>query len=482
MTSISKSLRSGIFYSALAKYSGVFISIFIGAILARLLTPKEFGIVALVSVFGSFFSLLSDFGIGQAVVQNQTLTEKDIHSIFSFSIILSLFLAGLFFLTAPFISVFYNEPELINVSKLLSLSVLFNSLQVVPKALFQKALKFKQMGIITVVIQVITGTIAVIMAFKGYSYYSLVFQGIISGLCTLVIFYYFSPQKIVLKIDFNAIKKIIRFSSFNFLFNFINYFSRNGDNLLIGKFLGSTSLGFYEKSYRLMMMPVQNLTHVITPVLMPVFSKYQDDKDIVYNSYLKVVKILANIGFTLSVFLFFSSYEIINIIYGSQWSESIPVFKLISITIGIQIIYSSAGSVFQAINRTDLLFYYGIIGAVVLLSCISLGVFWGKSIEAVGVGLIVGFSINFFIVFYMLISLALKKSYLHFLNSILYPVFISLIVAILLLFYSMHASDNLFLSLVIKIAITGLTFILLFFCKKENRKILQIGIKDYLKP
>ncbi|NQU85315.1 MAG: lipopolysaccharide biosynthesis protein [Mariniphaga sp.] len=481
MTSIRKSLSSGIFYTALAKYSGVFISIFIGAILARLLTPKEFGIVALVSVFVSFFSLLSDFGIGQAVVQNQTLTEKDIHSIFSFSIILSLFLSGLFFFTAPFISAFYNEPELINVSKLLSLSVLFNSLQVIPKALFQKALKFKQIGIITVIIQVITGFIAIIMAFKGYSYYSLVFQSIISGLCTLIIFYSLSPLRIVLKIEFNAIKKIIRFSSFNFLFNFINYFTRNGDNLLIGKFLGSTSLGFYDKSYRLMMMPVLNLTHVITPVLMPVLSKYQDDKDVVYNSYLKVVKILATIGFPLSVFLFFSSYEIVNIIYGSQWDQSIPVFKLISITIGIQIIYSSAGSVFQAINRTDLLFYYGIIGAVILLSCISCGIFWGKSIEAVGIGLIVAFSMNFFIVFYMLISLALKKSYLHFLNSIIYPVFISLFIAMPLWFYSMHASVNLFLSLAIKIAITGLTFILLFFYKKENRKILQIGIKDYIK-
>ena len=199
MTSVRKSLSSGIFYTTIAKYSSVFFSIFIGAVLARLLTPAEFGIVALVTVFVSFFNLLSDFGIGQAVIQNQTLRDKDVHSIFSFSIILGFLLSGLFFFTAPFIAKFYNETELINISRLLALTVLLNSLQVIPKALLQKALKFKQIGIITVIIQLMSGVIAIILALKGFSYYAIVIQSILNGLCTLIVFYFLAPIKIVLR-------------------------------------------------------------------------------------------------------------------------------------------------------------------------------------------------------------------------------------------------------------------------------------------
>jgi teichuronic acid exporter len=481
MTSIRKSLGSGIIYTAIAKYSGVFFSVFIGAVLARLLSPEEFGIVALVTVFVTFFNLLSNFGIVQAVIQNQLLTEEDIQSIFSFSILLAILLAGLFFIAAPFISKFYNEPELINISKWLALSVLFNSLQIIPKGIFQKALKFKQIGIVTIIVQVICGIIAIILAYRGFSYYALVVQSILNGLFSLIVFYYLAPIKISLRIKKESINKIIRFSSFNFLFNFINYFSRNGDNLLIGKFFGSAQLGFYDKSYRLMLLPIQNLTSVVTSVLMPVLSKYQDDKEIVYNTYLKVVKIMATIGFPLSIFLFFSSSEIINIVYGPQWGQSIPVFKIIALSVGIQIIYSSAGSIFQVVNRTDLLFYYGLIGATVLLSGISIGVFWGKTIEAVGYGLLVSFSINFFVVFYMLIGMALKKSYTRFLKTIIYPVFISIVISFPLWLYSQHELENIYLSFGIKIVITGFTFLLLFFFKKENRIIFQKGIKGYIK-
>ena len=481
MSSISKSLTTGVIYTAIARYSGVFFSIFIGAILARLLTPEEFGIVALVTVFVSFFGLLSDFGLGQAVVQNQSLTNKDIQSIFSFSIFLGLFLASLFFFAAPLISNFYNESELLNVCKFLSLSVLFNSLQIIPKAQFQKALKFKQIGIITVTIQLISGIIAIILAYKGFSYYAIVIQSILNGFFTLIMFYFLAPIKPILRIELNAIKKIIRFSFFNFLFNFINYFSRNGDNLLIGKFLGATPLGYYDKSYKLMMLPVQNLTSVITPVLMPVLSKHQNNKDLVYNTYLKVVNILATIGFPLSVFLFFSAHEIINIIYGPQWNPSIPVFKIIALIIGIQMIYSSAGSIFLVVGRTELLFYYGIISAIISLSGISCGIFWGKSIEAVGYGIVTAFTLNFFIVFYMLVHIALNNSFLKFLKTIIFPLFISLVMVFTLWIYTKVESENLFYSLATKIVISVITFGIIFLSKKDNRNMIQLGIKKYIK-
>jgi PST family polysaccharide transporter len=175
-----------------------------------------------------------------------------------------------------------------------------------------------------------------------------------------------------------AIQKIFSYSLYQFLFNLINYFSRNLDKLLIGKYLGMNALGYYEKSYRLMMLPIQNITYVITPVMHPVLSDFQNDHNYLASSYEKIVRILAFIGFPLSIFLFFTAKELTLILFGSQWLPSVPIFQILALSAGIQIILSSSGSIFQAANRYQksiylwtFFFHHHIIG-------ICLGVFYLK--------------------------------------------------------------------------------------------------------
>lgn len=468
-----KNIGSGIFYTALSKYSNVFISIFIGAILARLLTPDEFGIVAIVTVFISFFNLLSNIGLGPAVVQFKELTDKDIESIFSFSLLFGLTLSIIFYFSAPLIASFYDKSELINLSRLMALAILFQALRIVPNALLLKKLKFKEIGITSVAVHFISGSIAILLAYLEFSYYALVLESIISGLLIFSIYFYLSPIKITFKVNFATLRKIAKYSTFQFFFNFINYFSRNADNLLIGKFFNTSALGFYDKAYRLMMMPVQNLTHVITPVLHPVLSNYQNDKNIIYNAYYKVVKILSSVGLPLSVFLYFSASEIITIIYGPQWYQSIPVFQLLALTVSVQIILSSTGSIFQATNRTDLLFYAGFIGALLILSGIGYGIFIGESLVSVGYGLIIAFLINLFQALFLLINRALGKSILKFLPVFIYPLVSSIILSLILFFTQSLISENKFISLIIKSVIALLVFIIVTALSKENRELFN---------
>lgn len=475
MNSIKKSLFSGIFYTALAKYSGVLINIIIGAILARLLSPDEFGIVAIILVFVTFFNLLADFGIGPAIIQHQEISNNDIKSIFSFTLIIGFVLAGLFYLSSGLISRFYKEPALINVSRLLSVSVLFFSLQIIPYSLAQKSLKFKTIGLITLIIQIFSGTIAIILAYKGYSYFSLVFKSVVTSILTFIAFYVATPVKISFSISYSSLKKISRFSSYQFLFNFINYFSRNADKLLIGKFLNTEALGFYDKSYQLMMLPVQNLTHVITPVLMPVLAKHQDNKILIYNNYIKIVKLLALIGFPLSVLLTFSSTEIIYTLFGQQWQNSIPVFKILAFTIGIQMILSSSGAIFQTVNRTDLLFYSGIISSIFTLTGICYGIFFGKSLISIGYGILLAFYFNFFQGFYFLIHVALEISYRKFLRELIFPLFVGISIIPFMLLVDQININSMLLSLILKtlICIIITSILLLIFPKK---RIEIIGI------
>lgn len=473
MSEIRKNIRSGIFYSALSRYSNIVVSIFISAILARLLTPEEFGVVAIIVVFISFFNLLSNFGIGPAIVQNKSLTNEDLSSIFSFTIIFGIVLGLIFFFLSPLIASFYNQPILTKLSRLMSLSIFFNSLQIVPNAVNLKKLRFKELGIISVFVHSSSGLIAIVLAYLGFSYYALIINSIISGIFLFIAFFYLSPIRPSFLIKFESVKKIARFSTYQFLFQFINYFAGNTDNLLIGKYFSASALGYYDKAYKLMLMPVQNLTFVITPVLHPVLAKYQDDKKVIYDAYLKIVKLLAMIGFPLSFFLYFNAAEIINIIFGPQWNQSIPVFKVLALAVGIQIVLSSTGSIFQATNRADLLFYSGLLSTILVVAGILYGVFIGQSLISVGYGILLAFSINVFQAFYLLIKISLEQSFPKFLPVFFFPMLLTAGVAVALWLATHIIFSNILISFAIKSLVALLAFGAILLSSKENREFVK---------
>ena len=180
-----------------------------------------------------------------------------------------------------------------------------------------------------------------------------------------------------------ALRKIFSYSAYQFLFNVINYFSRNLDKLLIGKHMSMSDLGYYEKSYRLMMLPLQNITQVITPVMHPIFSDFQDDKAKLASSYERIVRILSFIGLPMSVLLFFTAQEVTLIIFGNQWLPSVPVFRILSLSVGVQIILSSSGSIFQAAGDTRSLFICGVFSSTLNVAGMLIGIFYFGTLTAV---------------------------------------------------------------------------------------------------
>lgn len=473
MSSIKKSIGTGILYTALAKYSNIVVSIIVTAVLARLLTPPEYGIVAIVMVFITFFTYLADFGIGPALIQNKDLDKEDVESIFSVSIIIAMALSALFYLCAGLISRFYNNPELLNIARWLSLSVLIFTMNVVPSALNKKELKFKQLGIISVIVQVVSGILAVVLALLGFSYYALIFRAIVSGLFLFIGSYYLNPVRLSFHIRWSAILKIWRFSTYQFLFNFINYFARNTDNLLIGKFFGSAMLGYYDKAFSLMLMPVQNLTHVITPVLHPVLSDYQDHKDKIYHSFITLTRILTTIGLPLSVMLYFAGEEVIYLFYGSQWTQSVPVFQILAIIIGLEILLSSTGSFFQSANRADLLFLSGVITSSLIVLGVLYGIFIAGSLIGVAIGIVVARILNFFLSIYLLVRRTLGFPMSKFFMELGTPVFISLIVLLANLLVKQMTIENIYIEFMLKLTASFFAFLGAFSCSKRNRNLIS---------
>ena len=370
-------------------------------------------------------------------------------------------------------SAYFERSELILVAKLLSITVFFSSLCIVPNALLLKSKSFKTLGILTLVAQVLGGAIGIILAFNGYSYFSIIYRSIFISIITFLILYFLNPIKIDFTFKIISIKKVFRFSIFQFGFNLVNYFSRNLDNIFIGKYLGQSALGFYEKSYTLMLLPAANLTHVITPVLHPVLSEAQNDYDKVYRTYIDVLKILSIIGVSVSSLFFFSSKEIILILYGEDWYGSIDVFRILSVSIWIQIILSSSGAIFQVLNRTDLLFKSGLISAVFMISAICYGIFYESTLIGVGKGLIIAFLINFFQGFYFLIKLGFRKSFFDFLKIFRFPILMGFTMSISLYVVSSLMSINMYVDLLINIILIFIVFFAMIFSSKEYKLLVK---------
>ena len=330
-SNLKQQLFSGVFYTALAKYSGIVISLVVAGVLARLLTPDDFGIVAIATVIIAFFSIFTDMGISPAIVQNKALTEKDLSDIFSFTLWMGAGLSVLFFAASWPIAAYYESPILRTLCQLLCVNLFFASATIVPNALFFKNKEFKFIALRSFAVQVASGTAAVIAALNGAGLYALIISPILSSILLFIISLKRYPQHPAMTLGWGALRKIFSYSAYQFLFNVINYFSRNLDKLLIGKYMGMSELGYYEKSYRLMMLPLQNITQVVTPVMHPIFSDYQNDLNRLASAYERILRLLAFIGIPLSVLLFFTAEEVTLIIFGQQWLPSVPVFRILTL-------------------------------------------------------------------------------------------------------------------------------------------------------
>lgn len=466
--SLKKDLFTGVAYNAISKYSGIIVSLVVSAVLARLIVPEDFGIIAVAMVIITFFSVFSDLGIAPAIIQHKNLTKENLADIFSFTVWLGLGISFCFFLSSWAIASYYNIDKLIHICQILSVNLFFVTVNIVPNALLYKNKEFKFIAFRTFIIQFAGGIVSIIAAFNGAGLYALLINPIFSSIALFIVNIVHYPQKMKLKFNSSSLRIIFSYSSYQFLFNLINYFSRNLDKLLIGKYMGMIPLGYYEKSYRLMMLPLQNISYAITPVMHPIFSDFQNDLQKLSSSYIKVIRLLAFIGLPLSVLLWFTSREIVLIIFGDQWIDSIPVFQILSLSVGIQIILSTSGSIFQAANATRLLFISGLISTILNVAGILIGIFIFKTLIAVAWCITITYSINFVQCYILMYRYTLRAGFIGFIKQFISPAILSIIIFLILAYVSQIVTvQNIFISGLIKASIFTLIYGLYIQLTKE---------------
>lgn len=462
MNNHKKELLSGVFYTSIAKYSNIVVQLVVTAILARLLTPTDYGVVAVATVFIAFFNLLSDIGIGPAIIQFKNLTKHDLNQIFSFTVYVGIVLSIIFILLSWGIAEYYHNPVLVPVCQLLSFTILFYCINIVPQNLLYKRKRFKFVAFVTLFMHIITALLAIFLALMRFGVYSLVVQQITSVFFIFVVFYFQDKLRFEYKIDVIPLKKITSFSIYQFLFNVINYFSRNLDKLLIGRYIGLAPLGQYEKSYKLMMMPLQNISHAVTPVMQPIFSDYQNNLSEMAFKYKQIFVLLCYIGFPLSLLLFFSGRELILLFFGSQWEEAIMPFRILALSVGLQMLNGTTGSIYQSANATKQLFISGCWCAFFMISGFVISIWGWGTINAVSIGFVVAQIFNSAQTYYLLFK-TLKYPITDILISMIYPTIVSLLVGGLLFFIYPECNElPLLWSLIVKCVVSFVVCCLLY--------------------
>lgn len=405
-------LKKAIYINMIAKYSNTVANLVFSIILARILAPSDYGVIAIVTVFSLFFLVLADMSIGSAVVQNKELTKDDNNSIFTFCIVLGVVMMAIFCALAYPISLFYRNDAYLVVVPILSTSILFSALNVVPNAMLMKDKKFLRVGIRTVTITIVTYLIAVVIALNGGKYYTFVVQTVLATLFTFIWNYMGTGLRIV-KIRKESIDKIKHFFIFQFAYEIINYISKNIDNVLLGRVVSKRQIGFYDKGYRLMIYPINNLTYAVTPGLHSMLSDFQKNKEYIYNQYKKIVKILSILGMYITVAGFFCSREVILIMLGDKWEPAVECFKILSISVWAQLVASSTTAIYMSLGRTKTMFKSGLIHISITVALIAYGAF-RRDIYIVAICVTIGMFVKFLVESYFLIAKTFEMSLFRF--------------------------------------------------------------------
>lgn len=401
-----------------SKYSNVIVQLAVTMILARLITPEAFGTVAIVTVFTSFFSILADVGISTAIIQYEDLTRDDYDALFVFSILLGVGLAAIFCLLSLPISLVYGDSQLVPLCCLASLSVLFASANMAPNGVLLHERRFAAVSVRLVVASIVSGGLAIALAATGFGCYALVWQAVVSAAVILVWNWVATKLKLSNPHFVAPLKRIWRYSIYQAGFSTINYFARNLDNLLVGGFMGSAQLGYYDKAYKLMGYPLNYLTGIFSDVLQPYLSEYQNNKQKIYESWLGICRVLALVGMLVTAVFVCFPEEIVLVMYGDQWADAVPAVAMLGISVGVQMVNSTSGAIFQSAGRTDELFKSGIICTCVSLVAILAGVATG-SIALLGLCVSLAYFVHICVTSRLLVRKVLGLSGLSFLRSLL---------------------------------------------------------------
>jgi len=384
MTEFRQKTIAGITWNMTSQVGKQVISLIIGIILARLLSPREFGLIAMVTVMTGFAAIFAEMGLSAALIQKQDVRQDHLSSVFWVNLAGGLLLMLIFIAGAPLVAGFYHEPLLIPLTMLISTNFLIGSFIIVQRTLMTKALDFRTVAIAEISAIALSGMIAIPLAYSGFGVWSLAIQSVVCSIVTAILLWTLSAWRPTFHFNQRALKELLGFSVNLLGTQSLNYWARNLDNLLIGRFLGTVPLGVYSWAYSIMLFPQNNISSVISRVMFPSFSMIQKEKERIKSIYLSMTRVIALVTFPMMCGLFVTVEPFVMAVFGSPWAKMIPILQIFCVVGLISSIGTLNGNLYLSQGRTDLQFRIGLILKANAILGIVVGLHWGVVGVALG--------------------------------------------------------------------------------------------------
>jgi len=313
--------------SALSKGVGVATTL----ILAKLLMPSDFGMIALASLITSAIGLFRELGLSRGLIVQKEEIEKSANTIFSLLILWNMFIYFLAFSFAPLLSAFFKEPNLTHVIRVLALTFIISSFGEVQLALFEKEMAFKKVSLVEAANLMLYGIISAALAFFGFGYWSMVYAQILAELARVVIIWAISTRKPVPSFNLSAIKGVLKFGGSITAVGIINYLIRNIDDAFVSRILGTASLGNYNFAYRIANVPATNVTNVIGRIMFPAYTQISESIFDLRNAFNKTFYFTSLITIPLSLMIVVFAPDFFHLFYGNKWDSAILPTQILAV-------------------------------------------------------------------------------------------------------------------------------------------------------
>jgi PST family polysaccharide transporter len=384
--------------------ANLLLSVGVTAVLGRILVPADFGLLGMVFALTAIAERFKDIGLGRATVQKKTLTHSEVSNLFWLNVAVGLVICLSVSMLSGLIAGFYHERRLTHIAMLLSITFAFGGLTIQHQALLNRRMKFVATGLIGTGSMVVSNALAIILALKGYGYWSLVWREIARSVLVAIGTFFACPWVPGLPDFESSVWDQMRFGRDITLFNIVTYFTSGMDQILLGRFGGASALGIYRQAFQLVMLPMNQLTSPIHDVSEPLFSALQDDAPKYRRGFQKTVSMISLITMPLAAGIFICSKQIVAVLLGQRWSAATNIVQILAVAAFIRPAITAIGFVMVTCGKTTRYAVLGILDSLALVAAVSVGVMWGAR------GVAIGHVAATYIVFLPLVWWALKDT------------------------------------------------------------------------
>ena len=358
---LKKKAASGMIWTALQKYSTMIIQFISGIILARLLTPHDYGCIGMLTIFMVLAESFIDGGFGSALIQKKQPTQEDYSTIFFWNLGMAVFLYAVLYFSAPAIARFYNIPLLCNVLRVQGVILFIYAFNIVQRNQLRKKLNFKILSIVTISTSITSLTITIIMAYHGFGVWSLVVQHILVAFIPALIFWFYIKWRPIWTFSWQSFRELFSFGFYMFLTNLLNQFGHQIQGLLIGRFYNANTMGFYSKANSTERLASSSISRIVTQVTYPLYAEVQDDKKRLAGIIKQLTVTLSFLTFPLMFVMLLCAKPIFVLLYSERWLDSVPYFQVLCIAGLAYCLQSVNYQSISAIGKSKSLFIWTLI-------------------------------------------------------------------------------------------------------------------------